>query len=130
MLVCVRNEANDGLMNNSIISIALPKLKRTYLTMNHICGYNLASDGSIPSNCGIKLGRIDADDYLDLSIVYEVPSNNMYNDGSLNQMSRMFFDTISIPMINHGDRIGMFASFDTKYGGLGMDNIHLYTPQK
>ena len=63
------------------------------------------------------------------SIFLEIPPDQLINDGSLADVREWFYSYVPLPMIYEGDRIQVLSSFDNQHGGLGLDNIHLSTPQ-
>ena len=135
MFVCIGDENMDGLINNTLTSITLPKLSRSYVSFHHICGNNLTPDGSNSLNCSMIFGLFNEhseQQTMDDTLYYfhEIPSHKMYNNGSLKLMSDMFYENLELPMVRQGDRLRLLASFDSKYGGIGLDNVKFTTPQK
>ena len=133
MFVCVRDDSNIGLINNTVTSVRLPKLHRAYVSTHHICGTNSPSDGTTANDCSMQLGiytLLDAaKNEFKTELFFDMPSDKMVNDGSLDQVQDWFYSNIKLPFTTNGQRLRFLASFDTKNGGFGLDNVHLNTPQ-
>ena len=131
MFVCERNSASVGLANNTITSIKLPSLSRTYVSFHYICGYVQPTSGNDPYNCSIDFGiiaEIEDTTYIE-QIFHDIPTNDLVNNGSLGQVADWFHKRIQLPILPDGRRIRVISSFDNQHGGFGMDNIHISTPQ-
>ena len=133
MFVCVRDESNVGLIHNSLTSIPLPKLQRSYVSYHQICGKNTPSDGSTAIDCSVKAYMYTAldptENEFETKLFHEIPSTMLRNDGSLSQSQEWFYDEIKIPRTNGEQQLRFLASFDSKFGGFGIDNVHFHTPQ-
>ena len=133
MFVCVRDAANVGLINNTITSIKLPKLHRAYVSMHQLCGTNVPADGSNAIDCAVKAGIYTLTNPIEqefnTKIFYEFQADKLVNDGSLINIREWFYSNIKLPFTSNGQRLRLMASFDTKHGGFGLDNVHLHTPQ-
>ena len=130
IFLCVRDETISGLINNTLTSIELPKLSRAYISFHHICGNNPATDGNNSQNCTLKLGISNHDSSEEVDYFFNIPSEKIYNNGSLKLMSDMFYDNVMLPKVYQGDTFKILASFDAKRGGFGLDNVKFTTPQK
>ena len=133
MFVCVRDDSNIGLINNTLTSIPLPKLHRGYVSYHQICGKNTPGDGTDANDCSVTAHMYTAleptENEFKTDLFYETPSDKLVNDGSLNQKQEWFYNEIKVPRTKGDQRLRFLASFDSKYGGFGMDNIHFQTPQ-
>ena len=133
MFVCIRDESQVKLINNSLTSIPLPKLHRGYVSYHQLCGKNTPNDGTDAYDCSVKAYMFTALDPTEnefkTDFFYETPSDKLINDGSLSQRQEWFYDEIKIPRTNGEQRLRFLASFDSKYGGFGIDNIHFHTPE-
>lgn len=86
--------------------------------------------GSPAKNCSIEFGILSPDPNEIVTIFHDMPSNEIYNDGSLSLRTEMLHQTLRLPIIPEGYRLRIEALFDSIYGGFGVDNYKLYTPQR
>ena len=133
MFVCVRDESNENDVINSLTSIILPKLQRTYISYSAICGFSAPDDGTSASDCSVKLYMYKAleptENEFQTELFYEIPSDKLLNDGSLKISDEWFYIEHKVPHTSGDQRLRFLASFDSKYGGFGLDNVHFHTPQ-
>ena len=134
MFVCVRNQSSVGLINNTITSIPLPKLHRSYVYFHSICSSTSSpSDGSTAQDCQISCGI-----YKSFDIKEERYTTDIFFS-MLSSSDDWIFHDLKIPLANMHtiaptepplkQRLRFLASFDTQHGGFGLDNVHLHTPQ-
>ena len=62
--------------------------------------------------------------------VFIVPQERTWNNGSVNLASQWFHEDYQIPPTNMGQKFKFDSTFDLKSGGVGFDNIGVYTNQK
>ena len=133
MFVCILDASKVGLINNTITSINLPKTHRAFVSMHHICGTKTPTDGTTANDCEFQAGIYTllnaATGEFKTDMFFDMPSNLMVNDGTLNTVQDWFYSNIKLPYTKMGQRLRFLASFDTKNGGFGLDNVHLHTPQ-
>ena len=130
MFVCINDMNKVGLIENTLTSIPFPNLNRAYVSFHHICGNNSPLDGGTARDCSIQLGLLAPESNAINTIFHDIPNNKIYNDGTLSQVTEMQHESISIPLVTDGHQLRIRALFDSKYGGFGVDNFKLYTPQR
>ena len=128
MFVCQRGSNGEGLVSNVVTGIELPSLSRAYVTSHYVCGNILPNNGAEPQDCSISFGIADPNQDNETLIFSEVSSENIINNGSLEQIREWFYESIPLPNLNGGERLRILATFDTDYGGFGLDNVRISTP--
>jgi len=59
-----------------------------------------------------------------------MPSDRLYNDEALNSTSEWKFQFMNLPPIPGGTKLSIQTTYDKSFGGVGLDNMILHTPQK
>jgi hypothetical protein len=62
--------------------------------------------------------------------VFIVPQERTWNNGSVNLANKWFHEDYQIPPTHKGQKFKFDSIFDLKSGGVGFDNIEVYTNQK
>lgn len=138
MYACERGLVNDDyrVIRNQVKSVALPRLKRAYVSFHHICGYPATSD-TAPKPCSITVLKVEGGlnehkatiDETE-TVIFTVPETRLLNNGPLSETTEWFHENIQLGSIEEGSRIILRASYDVDVGAAGFDNIHFHTPQK
>ena len=61
---------------------------------------------------------------------YVLPADHLLNDGTLTNVTTWKFESVNLPPLPGGAKLKIQSTYDKSFGGVGLDNIILQTPQK
>ena len=94
------------------------------LSFQHACG----TFEENAKECLLQLQKINLTGTND--VFFEVPDNQLFNNGSLRNVTVWPKQDLKLPIIHFGERIQFYSNFDPMKGGVNLDNIHFHTRQK